>query len=173
MFTICSKQFSCGNIRDYPFWGGDRQKDCGLPHLHRLCDGNLTTIQIMGIKYKVLDINQEEQILKISRNDLVSNYCSPKYPNTTFDSNQFVYAPDSIEITILYDCPDEIDPFGIHEGFTCPRGSAYKGGFITFKHQDMACKRSLIVGFLQSYLEKETESNSTLKIEEALREGLE
>ncbi|XP_060672432.1 uncharacterized protein LOC107423140 [Ziziphus jujuba] len=173
MFTICSKQFSCGNISgiDYPFWGGDRRKDCGLPHLHLLCDGNLTTIQIMGIKYKVLDINQKDQILKISRNNLVSNYCSPNHPNTTFDPNQFQYAPDSREITILYDCPDENDPTGIHEGFNCPPGSAYKGGFITIERQHMICNGSLKVGFLRSYLEEETESNSAGKIEKALREG--
>nr|XP_048322781.1 LEAF RUST 10 DISEASE-RESISTANCE LOCUS RECEPTOR-LIKE PROTEIN KINASE-like 1.3 [Ziziphus jujuba var. spinosa] len=153
-FSSCSKPFNCGNITniDYPFWGDDRVEACGHPDLHLKCDENkTTTIKIKDVVYEVLKIDQNTQILQIKRDDFFESkgLCSPKYPNTTFDSQLFEYAPGFAEITINYDCPALK---GVPGYFSCPDWSTYKDVFIQVASETHpGCSSNLQVGIGVNY----------------------
>jgi hypothetical protein len=73
--SSCSQMFNCGEIKNigFPFWEDTRPSNCGSPGLKLHCEGsNVTTIEIMNVTYRVLDVNPKTQILKISREDLSS-----------------------------------------------------------------------------------------------------
>jgi hypothetical protein len=68
--SSCSKMFNCGEIKNigFPFWEDTRPSNCGSPGLKLHCEGSsVTTIEIMNVTYRVLDVNPKTQILKISR----------------------------------------------------------------------------------------------------------
>ncbi|KAF3444285.1 hypothetical protein FNV43_RR13975 [Rhamnella rubrinervis] len=166
-YNNCRNRFNCGNITniDYPFWGGGRPEGCGHPDLHLLCEGSQTKIHIKDVKYNVLAIDQDAQTLQISRDDFWDGLCSPKFPNTTFDPNQFEYSPIFGEIILLYDCaPDP--PWK----FSCPGRSAHKFGFITIGVTTWTCKSNLKVGIRRSSFDHIMDPSAML---EALREGFE
>ncbi|KAH7533955.1 hypothetical protein FEM48_Zijuj04G0186500 [Ziziphus jujuba var. spinosa] len=170
-FRDCRNRFDCGNITgvDYPFWGVGRPEDCGYPHLHLQCNESQSMIEIMDVKYEVLGIDQNTQVLQITRDDFSNNLlCSPKYPNTTFDLNQFEYAPDFAEITMYYDCPPALQ--GNMTGhFNCAEKSTYKNGFIGIEPQNnMGCNSSLKVGIRRSYF---GDIGDLPKMREALIDG--
>nr|XP_048328549.1 LEAF RUST 10 DISEASE-RESISTANCE LOCUS RECEPTOR-LIKE PROTEIN KINASE-like 2.8 [Ziziphus jujuba var. spinosa] len=193
VYGDCSNRFNCGNITDveYPFWGEGRPSHCGHPDLKLSCHhGSLTTIKIKQVTYNVLQINEKTQILKISRDDLFDGFCSPKFPNTTFDPDEdlFEYAPVSQQFTILYDCPSsttpktraEVTPGTAAAIYTrndctcayldCPSGSAYKSAFMVTEPQAASqCNLTLIVGVLRSYVNGDMGNLS--KMEEAMRQG--
>nr|XP_015879948.2 LEAF RUST 10 DISEASE-RESISTANCE LOCUS RECEPTOR-LIKE PROTEIN KINASE-like 2.4 [Ziziphus jujuba var. spinosa] len=123
----------------------------------------------MDVKYEVLGIDQNTQVLQITRDDFSNNLlCSPKYPNTTFDLNQFEYAPDFAEITMYYDCPPALQ--GNMTGhFNCAEKSTYKNGFIGIEPQNnMGCNSSLKVGIRRSYF---GDIGDLPKMREALIDG--
>ncbi|GKV50239.1 hypothetical protein SLEP1_g56951 [Rubroshorea leprosula] len=111
LYEICSNQFSCGNVHaGFPFWGGDRGRpECGHPRLQLHCENDNTAIlEIFGVRYQVLEFNQEAKRLKIARE---SGVC----PNITLDATIFV-SPDYVNLTLLNDCPAVHFPF---EYFSC------------------------------------------------------
>lgn len=120
-YDSCGKYFSCGNVTKvgFPFWGsGSRSKDCGSPGFELGCETNSTiTIGIMGMKYRVVDINQNTQILTISREDFWEGICVQRFVNTTLDFELFEYASGLQNVTVLYGCPP---PYSQVQGqFTC------------------------------------------------------
>ncbi|KAL4354049.1 hypothetical protein GQ457_06G026570 [Hibiscus cannabinus] len=105
--------FECGEISiGYPFFGGDRQRECGHSGLELHCDSDndtdTATIEIHGVKYKVMDIQQERQTLRIAREDfLKDSLCRPQTPiqDSVIDLELFDLAPGYSNVTLLYDCP--------------------------------------------------------------------
>ncbi|XP_060672429.1 LEAF RUST 10 DISEASE-RESISTANCE LOCUS RECEPTOR-LIKE PROTEIN KINASE-like 1.3 [Ziziphus jujuba] len=164
----CSNRFACGNITDidYPFWGDGRLEGCGYPHLHLYCNKSQPTIDIMDVKYKVLNVGQNTQILQISRDDfIISNgLCSPTYPDTTFDFQLFEYDSDFGEVTIHYDCPSSLK--GKLGYFPCPDGSTHENGFIG---DNTGCNSSLKIGIGRSYFVDI--GNFSIMEEALIREG--
>uniref|UniRef100_A0A803M4A7 non-specific serine/threonine protein kinase n=2 Tax=Chenopodium quinoa TaxID=63459 RepID=A0A803M4A7_CHEQI len=113
LYDSCGNYFRCGNVKaGFPFWGGDtRPKECGFPDLELSCENNATTtIQSKGMKYHVLDINQNTQVLKMAREDFLQGICMQKFINTTIDPELFDYAPGSRNLTVLYGCPPPYTP---------------------------------------------------------------
>ncbi|XP_021763594.1 LEAF RUST 10 DISEASE-RESISTANCE LOCUS RECEPTOR-LIKE PROTEIN KINASE-like 1.3 isoform X4 [Chenopodium quinoa] len=69
------------------------------------------------MKYHVLDINQNTQVLKMAREDFLQGICMQKFINTTIDPELFDYAPGSHNLTVLYGCPP---PYTFNPSqFTC------------------------------------------------------
>ncbi|PPS13570.1 hypothetical protein GOBAR_AA07001 [Gossypium barbadense] len=68
LFQNCRNgTFKCGNITaGFPFRGGDREKECGHRDLELQCDSDITTMEIHGVRYRVLEIRPDRQILGIS-----------------------------------------------------------------------------------------------------------
>ncbi|GFP85333.1 probable receptor-like protein kinase at1g67000 [Phtheirospermum japonicum] len=83
---------------------------CGNPGLVLDCENqtNVTTINIMSTKYRVLEIDQSTRTMRISREDVmdVSSSCPREKKNTTLDYSIFDYAPGYTNVTFFYRCPD-------------------------------------------------------------------
>ncbi|XP_048422234.1 G-type lectin S-receptor-like serine/threonine-protein kinase At1g61500 isoform X2 [Pyrus x bretschneideri] len=122
-YTTCSNTFNCGGITKvgFPFWGDGRPDNCGYPELKLACSNDVTTIEIMRVKYRLLKINQGEQTLKVVRDDYYDKICSPKFGDTKLDSNLFDYVSGSSDFTLLYDCASS----SLAEGFKCPDNETY------------------------------------------------
>lgn len=108
-YNSCGEYFNCGNIINvgFPFWGGGtRPNRCGYPDLELSCEDNVTAIiHSMGIKYHILEMNQETHIMRIAREDFLQEICMQKFQNTTLNFKLFDYAPGSHNLTVLYGCP--------------------------------------------------------------------
>ncbi|KAL3527018.1 hypothetical protein ACH5RR_011674 [Cinchona calisaya] len=112
-YTSCTNLFNCGGITgvDYPFWGGDRPQECGHAGLELTCENDIPTIEIMDVKYRVLEIDPNNQILRIKRQDFsINDICPENFINTTLDSNLFEFSSGYVNLTIQYGCP----PLNIH-----------------------------------------------------------
>ncbi|KAL2522185.1 Protein kinase superfamily protein [Forsythia ovata] len=146
-FKICGNFFNCGNITgiDYPFWGNNRPRECGYPGLKLECEKGTTIIETKTLKYRVLDINQDTQVLKITRMDLSSNICQSKFVNTTLDSELFEYASAYTNLTILYGCSPVILP--VPNQFDCPvKGTIDRNGYVVVGTQIPGmCHASIVV----------------------------
>ncbi|XP_075633050.1 LEAF RUST 10 DISEASE-RESISTANCE LOCUS RECEPTOR-LIKE PROTEIN KINASE-like 2.4 isoform X1 [Castanea sativa] len=106
-YSNCSKNiFSCGNINNisFPFWG-ENYTGCGYPGLKLNCTENVTTMEIMNVTYRVLDVNLSAQILTITREDYWSGFCSPEFTNTTLDFTLFDFGNGNLQnLTLTYGC---------------------------------------------------------------------
>ncbi|KAK4426617.1 LEAF RUST 10 DISEASE-RESISTANCE LOCUS RECEPTOR-LIKE PROTEIN KINASE-like 2.7 [Sesamum alatum] len=110
-YRTCSNTFSCGStitgIR-YPFRGPDDPPHCGHPGFVLICDAqnNVTNIDIASMKYRVLEIDQTNQTMRIAREDVMEAACPREMMNTTLDYSIFNYAAECANFTFLYGCPD-------------------------------------------------------------------
>ncbi|XP_056696887.1 LEAF RUST 10 DISEASE-RESISTANCEUS RECEPTOR-LIKE PROTEIN KINASE-like 1.4 isoform X5 [Spinacia oleracea] len=153
-YNSCGDYFGCGSVEHvgFPFWGGStRPKKCGYPDLELGCVNNVTTtIQIKGMKYHVLDINQSLQTLRLAREDFLQGICMQKFINTTLDFELFDYAPGSKNLTVLYGCPP---PYTSNPGqFTCKiNGSNDTDGYpVEGVIGPSGCSASVVVPVLES-----------------------
>ncbi|KAK8711923.1 hypothetical protein V6N13_147179 [Hibiscus sabdariffa] len=112
LFENCHyKKFACGDISiGYPFFGGDRQRECGHPGLELHCDDDTdtVTIEIRGVKYKVKSIDHELQTLRIAMEDFLKDgFCRSQTPiqDSIIDLELFDLAPGYSNVTLFYDCP--------------------------------------------------------------------
>ncbi|KAK8270272.1 hypothetical protein V6Z12_D11G184200 [Gossypium hirsutum] len=164
--------FTCGNISiGYPFSGGDREPECGHPNLELRCDfTNTTKIEIVGIKYKVLDIHQESRILRIARENFINNgSCRPQIPiqDSILNSEPFVPGSRNTNLTLLYDCQSS-SSLGI---FPCNSSNYNNVSITTDNIRGDGCSANVRVPVLQSSWERFR--NKTLDLEEALETGFE
>ncbi|CAN4079940.1 unnamed protein product [Withania somnifera] len=147
LFSSCGKSFDCGNITGitYPFRGNDQPKECGYPGFELQCDdqGN-TEIQISNIKYLVLDIYLDAQIIRVTRKDVVADGICQF--NTSIDnSNTFEYAWSLVNFTLNYPCPPWAGGGG---GILPPVGSFHCHGMsfaIGGGEGDGTCHASIVV----------------------------
>ncbi|GLU01590.1 hypothetical protein SLE2022_188920 [Rubroshorea leprosula] len=105
LYGPCSKEFKCGNVSaGFPFWGGaQRPHECGHPGLQLQCEDNETAIlEIVDVRYRVLEIPQHGKRLKIAREDYEFGLCPQ---NITLDTTLFVIAEGFENLTLSYDCP--------------------------------------------------------------------
>ncbi|XP_022771992.1 LEAF RUST 10 DISEASE-RESISTANCE LOCUS RECEPTOR-LIKE PROTEIN KINASE-like 1.4 isoform X2 [Durio zibethinus] len=110
-YTECSDpKFKCWNISTgYPFLGDGIPWGCGHPGLQLYCENDTPTIEIVNVKYQVLDIDRDRQTLRIARQDFIKNdLCNPEFPNSTLDYElfDFVHDPPYSNVTLLYGCRD-------------------------------------------------------------------
>ncbi|KAL3640417.1 hypothetical protein CASFOL_015385 [Castilleja foliolosa] len=112
-YQRCGKNFSCGNLITgigYPFRGSNDPRYCGHPSLVLDCETetNMTTIDIMSTKYRVLEINQSTCSMRVSRKDVMdtNSSCPREKTNTTLDYSVFDYAPGYTNVTFFYGCSD-------------------------------------------------------------------
>ncbi|KAL0332461.1 UNVERIFIED_CONTAM: hypothetical protein Scaly_2147600 [Sesamum calycinum] len=109
-YKTCGGTFSCGSaitgIR-YPFRGSNSPPYCGHPSFVLTCDdqNNVTTIDIMNMTYRVLNISQTTQTMRIVREDIMDGTCPQEMVNTTLDYSIFDYASMYTNFTFLYGCP--------------------------------------------------------------------
>ncbi|KAK8270286.1 hypothetical protein V6Z12_D11G185000 [Gossypium hirsutum] len=121
-FENCrDSKFKCGNITaGFPFHGGDREKECGHPDLELECGGDITTMKISDVRYRVLEILPDRQILRILSEKVINKgICPPPFPHEDWiqDSPVFTPGPGFASVTLFYDCLSRISPDLLF--FTC------------------------------------------------------
>ncbi|KAL6529930.1 hypothetical protein OROMI_028575 [Orobanche minor] len=108
MYDTCSQPFECGDIGNisYPFWGGDRPESCGFPGFQLSCRDDILRLSISSISYRVLDIVNRTQTLRVSRDDLSNTLCPRFLFNTTLDVSLFNFSSTANDqnITLYYGC---------------------------------------------------------------------
>ena len=107
-YLTCEAPFNCGNLVNlsYPFWASNRPNYCGHPSFQLDCSSNVPQINITTMNYRVLEINNSSQTLKVARTDYLDTICPAAFVNTTIDNNLFSYVTSSdTNQTLYYNCP--------------------------------------------------------------------
>ena len=108
-YLTCEAPFNCGNFLkiNYPFWTSGRPNYCGHPSFQLNCSSDVPQINITTkstMNYRVLEINDSSQTLKVARTDYYT-ICPAAFVNTTIDNNLFSYITSSdTNLTLYYDC---------------------------------------------------------------------
>ncbi|TYI01244.1 hypothetical protein ES332_A11G188000v1 [Gossypium tomentosum] len=188
LFQNCRNgTFKCGNITaGFPFRGGDREKECGHRDLELQCDSDITTMEIHGVRYRVLEIRPDRQILGISSEEIrpdrqilgISSeevICPPPFPDDDWipDSGVFTPGPGFASVTLFYDCPSHISPGLLF--FACNKNDDYSNVSVAIANNSNIhperCSDSANTSILQNSLERLR--NSTLDWKGALKTGFE
>ena len=106
-YITCEAPFNCGNFLNlnYPFWASDRPNYCGHPSFQLNCSNNVPQINITTMNYRVLEINDSSQTLKVARTDYLDTICPAAIVNTTIDNNLFSYVTsEDTNLTLYYNC---------------------------------------------------------------------
>ncbi|MBA0877911.1 hypothetical protein Goshw_015973, partial [Gossypium schwendimanii] len=178
VFNNCRESmFICGNITaGFPFHGGDREKECGHPDLELQCDGGITTMEIHGVGYRVLEIRPDRQILGISSEEVINKeICPPPLPDEEWnlDPRVFTPGPGFARVTLFYDCHSPISPDLL--SVPCNENDDYSNVSLAIAnnnniHQE-GCPNSVSVSILQTSLERLR--NHSLDWKGALEAGFE
>lgn len=173
-YASCSTaQFVCGNITaGFPFWGNERPDFCGNPGLELKCENDNPTIRINGVVYRVLEIDENGQSLRIARQDYTDGICKPQFMNTTLDPQLLEYAPGYKNLTIIYGCTIPA-LLGVPALFTClitGTGTGSQNGYaVTDAVGPGLCYRSIVVPVSEMILTSAVINLSIL--EESLKQG--
>ncbi|WRX13644.1 Wall-associated receptor kinase [Theobroma cacao] len=166
-------RFKCGRISvGYPFSGDGIPVYCGHPRLQLHCEERIATIEILDVRYQVLHIYEEKQILRIARQDFLNDFCHPHIKSSALDSSLFAKTRDCVDVTLLYDCPSVI-PSNIGR-YTCNKdsGSRKDVSIILLPAVDPGeCASNITVPIPQTSLQGI--GNNSSRLEEALKEGFE
>ncbi|KAG6743132.1 hypothetical protein POTOM_054078 [Populus tomentosa] len=132
LFNDCSNKFVCGNISaDFPFWGTGRPLACGIPELEIKCEDNIAKMNIDQVAYRVLDINQDDRILRIAREDYLVGLCPPQFVNSTFNPKVFESVAGYTNLTFIYGCVAAPIAMPVPGLFTCKINAVnYQSGYI-------------------------------------------
>ncbi|KAL4639409.1 hypothetical protein ACB092_03G215800 [Castanea dentata] len=124
-YSNCStNMFSCGEITNvgYPFWGAARPEACGNPQLKLTCEKNDTTIEILDVWYRVLELNTRTKTLTIAREDNVNGICSPNFVNSSILESKVLDNTTLLQnLTLVYGCREDELPVKDYQRFTCPK----------------------------------------------------
>ncbi|GAB4832331.1 hypothetical protein Ancab_006345 [Ancistrocladus abbreviatus] len=147
-YESCGNYFNCGNITNigFPFWGESRPNSCGYPGLELKCEEkNITIMEISDVEYRVLDIDPDDQLLRIVRDNFMERICFQTFTNTTLDYTLFDYDDHDSGLTIYYGCPPlHSSDFG---EFTCSmNGVHYTNVYVETGAQGPdGCNASVVV----------------------------
>lgn len=181
LFFNCDALFSCGenfpNIT-YPFWGGNKSQDCGLPGFQVKChqDDHHLTIDISHQTFQVLSIDEPNQSLRIARDDLWDDVCPENYQNTSIGPSLFRPGRDVEDITLYYACDDNFPGLPAKSKFLCTANGNTKNGFFAdllaplVEASIESCETGISVPVLIRELEQ-FRSNTSVSLQELLNQG--
>jgi hypothetical protein len=171
----CENLFTCRNITNigFPFWGGNRPKECGYPLLNLSCIKNISYITINDVEYQVLGADHNLQTLRITREDyLQEGLCPPKHVSTTLDTDLFVYGPNYINLTLFYGCPASINFPSPSGRFPC-HSNGYSDDFVyawfgpNIGHLAFPCQENMTVPVFNSLFDV----SNIAKVQSAIKDG--
>ncbi|CAL9239623.1 unnamed protein product [Arabidopsis halleri] len=166
---LCETQFHCGNITaGFPFWGGKRRKQCGVPSLEIHCSKNITSLFISSQEFYVLHLNQTSNTLTLSRTDLLGSICDSTFTTTTLPPEIFELSPTYKSLTVFYYCFTYTHYL---PGYICPM----KGLIIVSENPDQyhnICGDTFTLNVPTSFVGGEKELNMT-NLESVLSKGFE
>ncbi|KAK3440498.1 hypothetical protein EUGRSUZ_B00761 [Eucalyptus grandis] len=173
-FQRCAP-FVCGDQKiSYPFKHNERPSYCGYPGYKLDCDGgNLTLLSMESLKYQVIHMDSSEQILKVSRMDLLKDICHGTPVNTTLNSSLFNYASHYLNSTLFYNCNSPSTPQP--DRFSCP---ASGDGYFAFKVDPPSklhklCNFSVFVPFIPILEGSKSANISRDTVRDILKNGFE
>ncbi|EXB77539.1 Acyl-coenzyme A oxidase 2 [Morus notabilis] len=157
-FEACSKEFNCGNMTNigYPFWGGDRIRDCGRPEFELQChNSTYTVIEIVSRKFSISGIRQLDQTPTVVDKDIMDDGCLDRISNMAFSDSPFECASNNAKLTYVYNCTRNISST-IPSELRCERNTmpVYNGFYEVEPddHRDLSCNSTRIdVPILQKY----------------------
>ncbi|ANM69677.1 Protein kinase family protein [Arabidopsis thaliana] len=106
----CSPRFKCGNQSElyYPFWISER-KECGHPDFEVNCSGDFAELTVSTVKFQILEMNYEFEIIRLARMDYRNNLC-PQHPaNASINHDVLPFSPDTKLSTFYHDCQSTVD----------------------------------------------------------------
>nr|POE68291.1 leaf rust 10 disease-resistance locus receptor-like protein kinase-like 1.3 [Quercus suber] len=143
-YSTCSNNmFSCGEITNvgYPFWGAARPEACGISQLELTCEKNDTTIEILFVSYRVLEMNTRTKTLTIAREDYVNGICSPIFANSSILESKVLDNTTLLQnLTLVYGCREDQLPGKDYQRFTCPK---YGLGYLVLADECNQCTGSV------------------------------
>ncbi|KAL1213111.1 LEAF RUST 10 DISEASE-RESISTANCE LOCUS RECEPTOR-LIKE PROTEIN KINASE-like 1.4 [Cardamine amara subsp. amara] len=165
----CETLFQCGNITaGFPFWGGNRHKDCGNPLLKLHCNkNNITSLFISNQNYSVLHVDQASNTLTLTKQDLLSSFCSSKFTNTTLPTEIFDLSPTYKRVNVFYHCSSLLPNLS---SYTCPEIGPISVSDNP-EHPE-TCRSGFTLNVPTSFVTKEKNLNIT-NLESVLRKGFE
>ncbi|GER35598.1 protein kinase family protein [Striga asiatica] len=178
-YQTCRRTFDCGDVTEinYPFWGGDRPDYCGHPGFGLTCLDNTLHINISSAPYRVLEIQNSTQTLRIARDDLRSTLCPQTPRNTTLDFSLFEFFPDygDQNVTLYYGCgsPLPLEP-QIPNRFNC--GAGAWGYYLTrrmteqLRNVTLTCGVNIVVP-VSERAERDLEDLAEGSLERAIEDG--
>ncbi|KAL5553084.1 hypothetical protein UlMin_040485 [Ulmus minor] len=138
-FKACSQRFSCGGVRNvgYPFWGGVRTQDCGRPEFKLECNKDINPeIEIMLVKFAVLDIYERDPIFTVVALDMLDDGCPGRVANTTIGNSPFECASTNAKLTYMYNCTPGI-PNWVPAEFRCTGDEPVYGGYYDVRQSNL------------------------------------
>ncbi|XP_050237459.1 LEAF RUST 10 DISEASE-RESISTANCE LOCUS RECEPTOR-LIKE PROTEIN KINASE-like 1.2 isoform X1 [Mercurialis annua] len=171
--------FSCGNTTNfsYPFWGNAQPEYCGLPGFRIDCNKGSATLQILSLKYNIIEIDPDRQILRIARLDLTDNICpTGQHLNTTLDVTLFRYTSNDENATLLYNCDFSSESQVPYE-FDCNVNNVRRKGYLTWPSIStsefaIGCNVSVSIPVLERAVEGLI-SQAKMTVSQVLTEGFE
>ncbi|KAL0462370.1 UNVERIFIED_CONTAM: LEAF RUST 10 DISEASE-RESISTANCE LOCUS RECEPTOR-LIKE PROTEIN KINASE-like 2.4 [Sesamum latifolium] len=181
-FLNCTRLFSCGpTVRDvgYPFWGGDRPQECGLPALELRCPRyNYTTVDVGGRAFFVLSINNVNKFMKIVQIDLLDDFCPDRYEDVWLDENVdgrlMRYAPDVERLTLFYACRPPFNVSGSWSNFTCNVSGTDRLGYVVDESRSLVgtgCELNITIPVLGSVLKEFRRNTTRTTLRDVVNEG--
>ncbi|EOA35662.1 hypothetical protein CARUB_v10020886mg [Capsella rubella] len=162
---LCDTLFQCGNITaGFPFWGGNRHKDCGHPLLELHCDNNInknTSLFISEEEYSVFQLDQKSNTLKLAKTKLLSSFCSSVTSETSFPTDIFELLPTYNHLPVSYLCISSTHNLSTH---TCPQMGSNSAFNVTVPTSFVTKEKELNMTNLKQVLQKGFEVK--LKIDE-------
>ncbi|CAI9752982.1 unnamed protein product [Fraxinus pennsylvanica] len=157
-YATCGAPYRCGDIQNvtYPFWGGSRPEYCGFSGFQLTCQGGVAFLNILSIRYRVLEINNTARTLKVAREDLWTTACPRFLYNTTLDLNLFTPSPGYRNITLYYGCSLNGQPTQLLGQFSCNVNGTNTTSFYVIEEvptsgNTIRCDDSIYVPINQTY----------------------
>lgn len=168
--TACQPSFACGILNEisYPFWTNG-QSHCGQQGFELLCHPNrYPVIYINNQRFLVLEIEQDNQRLKLERTDFWSGTCP--LSNTSLDLTVFSYHSKRIRnINIFYGCThQEVTPLAYRSKCTTDDGIIYDI-LALLSDTFSICDFQVTIPILRTASNQLM--NGTLTLQEAINEG--
>ncbi|KAL6324543.1 hypothetical protein AAG906_013355 [Vitis piasezkii] len=168
-----------------PLWASDvRYTECGRPvqcgsiqNIFKIeCQDEVPVIQIMSESFRVLKINHDNHILRITRLDLYNGTCPSRFLNTTMNY-LFSYSPHFGNLTLFFGC-SSASPALASNKFSCRRNntSSIETGYFTIGSIPTDgnlgnCNVSITVPVLPSAVSALI--NNSASLEQVLNDGFE
>ncbi|XP_022893497.1 LEAF RUST 10 DISEASE-RESISTANCE LOCUS RECEPTOR-LIKE PROTEIN KINASE-like 2.1 [Olea europaea var. sylvestris] len=176
-YIQCGHQFQCGGMKNisYPFWGDPQPYYCGLPEFKLECQGQFPTLKILSQTFRVLIIDHDNQVLRLTRLDLYNNTCPSAFMNTTI-SYLFSYTPNFGNLTMFFGCSSisaalASNKFRCHENGTLVENGYFTIGSMPTDGDLGNCTTSVTVPVLQTAVN--ALRNNLTSIDRVLNDGFE
>ncbi|XP_062110060.1 LEAF RUST 10 DISEASE-RESISTANCE LOCUS RECEPTOR-LIKE PROTEIN KINASE-like 1.1 isoform X4 [Humulus lupulus] len=153
-FEACSRLFKCGYASfGYPYWGGERNQDCGRPGFKLECHHNTyPEIEILSRKFYIL--GERDETITVVDADMVDDGCPDRVVNISakaLENSPFKCASNNARLTYVYNCSTGIPNTTLPE-LRCT-SKAEPGYYLMDPsgYEKLLCNGTISIPLLQKY----------------------